>query len=207
MNDNVLFIHIPRTAGNWIKQSIGIKNFNTPTLVNQEFKGKGIVSFGHQDYKELVKSGIVKKKFDKSAFKFCFCRNPFDRAVSYYFWTLKIRPEILPGSKSFLEFSKNLNNIKPLREHIYKFLDGVSFCPQHNHIRNIKIDFIGRFENLEEDLKEVADILNLKVRSVKPNHQTCHYPYQNYYNDESVSNILEYYKKDFEYFGYKKQLE
>ncbi len=76
-------------------------------------------------------------------FKFCFERNPFDKAISRYYWsTSEPRPEI----SDYLDSVpiKLLSNWD-----IYTIND------------QIVVDFVGRYENLANDLAIVTDKLGL----------------------------------------------
>ena len=64
------------------------------------------------------------------------------------------------------------------------------------------MDFIGRFENLSKDIQKVADILNVKVNDIEKIGATKHRPYQEYYTKELEHKVKEFYKEDFDAFGY-----
>lgn len=53
-------------------------------LAERGFAGWGPVTFGHMDYGELVRSGIVPRRFNVSAYKFAFVRHPVSRFASLY---------------------------------------------------------------------------------------------------------------------------
>jgi len=203
---NSVFIHIPKTAGGYIVRTLGFNRYWMPRH-KKVFKQKGFVNFGHQDYSNLVARGYVKKQFDETAFKFAFCRNPFDRVVSHYFWTRKRHPDVLDPSITFFDFTKMLNN-EPVLDRISKKIGGGEtwYRPQNRAIRGVDLDFIGRFESLQKDLDYIAKKLNIE-RSYSPRIRASkHAPYQEYYNKESIEFVLNYYKEDFEKFGYSKCL-
>ena len=214
---NAVYIHIPKTAGGHTMVALGLEKHIYPSRAKRWFNNAGQVSFGHQDYPRLVERGIVGEEFDQTAFKFCFCRNPFDRAVSHYFWTKGRHPEIVTEDMSFLEFTRNLDRIKvPIRgdgrvQHKHKpvgLRNGRKgwFDPQHKMIDKVKMDFIGRYERLKEDLQKVAEILGTEVRRAGKLRKTEHAPYRTYYNDEAEENVRQYYGEDFERFGYDNRL-
>ena len=208
-----VFIHIPRTGGLFLKTSLGIFNLRSPRQTrNKKRRGKVYkrphVSFGHQDYLHLVEQRIVNKEFDRQAFKYTFCRNPFDWVVSAYFYitTTSAYDSLLPKSTSFLEFTRMLGNIKVPNKLEAACGKGLWFKPQYKRIKGIDLGFIGRFENLEEDVHKVGNILGLEVFKKEPSHVTDHLPFSEYYNDESIKNVVKFYKKDFEFFGYSTKL-
>ena len=208
-----VFIHIPRTGGFFLKESLGILNLRSPRQTrNKKIRGKIYkkphVSFGHQDYLQLVEHGIVNEEFDRRAFKYTFCRNPFDWVVSAYFCftTISASHEIIPDNTSFLEFTRMFGDIKVSPGLEASCGKGLWFRPQYERIKGIELGFIGRFENLEKDVYRVGDMLGLEVLEKEPLHVTVHLPFHEYYNDESIKNVVEFYRKDFEFFGYSTKL-
>ena len=78
-----------------------------------------------------------------SYFKFCFERNPFDKAISRYYWrTLQPRPPIA----DFLA-TRSRHHLSDWETYT---LDG-----------RIAVDFIGRYERLESDLAAITERLGL----------------------------------------------
>ena len=201
-----VFIHIPRTGGTYLKKSLRIKKLSSLGLVKRRFKQKGHVSFGHQDYLSFVKTGFVNKEFDDGAFKFTFCRNPFDWVVSHYFWTTTNFKSVFTEEISFLEHTRMFEKMKTPKGMGRSFPYENWLRPQYEHIKGIDFYFIGRFETLDKDVDMVADILGITTIPTEPAYPTIHLPYREYYNDESIKNVREFYEKDFEFFGYSLEL-
>jgi len=204
---NSVFVHIPKTAGTYLTFALGLERLILPRQ-RPDFKQKGNVTFGHQDYTGLVKQGVVSKEFDETAFKYTFCRNPFDRAVSHYFYTRRRHPDILDPKVSFLDFTRNLHYYKRLPRHQGRIGGKLAFRPQYNSIAGIGMDFVGRFENFNDDLKKIAKIIGVELQPVpdKRYNRTKHEHYAYYYNEESVENVQRFYAIDFERFGYDNRL-
>jgi hypothetical protein len=72
----------------------------------------------------------------RSYFKFCFERNPYDRAISRYYWKTRERSEP-PSIARFLGRKERRR---------------LSNWPVYTIDGRIAVDFVGRFENLSEDL-------------------------------------------------------
>jgi hypothetical protein len=77
----------------------------------------------------------------------------------------------------------------------------------------VLVDFIGKFENINEDFKSLQEknkTNNLKTLPFKNNtrgsglHESLDEPWEASYDQESADIVYDIFKKDFEYFGYSK---
>ena len=199
---NAVFLWIPKNAGSSLYRLVGGSRLLDIHAVRYRFAGKGMVTFGHMDYAMLVDRGFVSRRFDGSAFKFAFCRNPYDRAVSLFSY-LQTGPHVSVND-SFLDFCRRLKH--PGCEPIGLYNSrGLSQCnPQVRWIERIKIDFIGRFELLEEGALRLQD--NLGLKSSRLPHlnksQSLQVEYKAQFCEESKHIVEDVYREDFEHFGY-----
>jgi chondroitin 4-sulfotransferase 11 len=147
-----------------------------------------------QDSKHYPMSVIKKVTTDwvyNNYFKFGFVRNPFDKLVSAYAYTLNWYLENEPNSsycpKDFKTWVKTLD-VNDKYGNQYPYVEG---C-----------DFIGRFENLENDFKRICDRIGIPMQKLPHHNKTDHKHYTEYYDDETRQIVAEKYAKDIEYFGY-----
>jgi chondroitin 4-sulfotransferase 11 len=156
------------------------------------------------DYLNIEKNHIiVDKNFHPKIFLFTFVRNPYDRIVSSYFYLknggrmqcdIDDRDEFIKDY-TFEEFIKN--NL------LYASENQIHFRPQHYWIPN-GVDYIGKFENLENDFFKIIDLLNIEKKPLKKLNTSEHYHYDEYYTQDLKDIIYDIYKYDFIKFNYNK---
>jgi len=204
---DAVFIWIPRTAGTSTYSVLarhGCPNLKRLDKARYRFPQRGLVTFGHMDYVGLVESGVVSRSSHKRAFKFCFVRNPFDRTVSL-FWYLKKMGD-LHEKLSFDLFCRMIS--EGAYDRIGPFnVNGLSQCnPQLKWILDSNgepiVDFIGRFERLDEDFKKVAEVLGIDATLPVMNQTRHNKPYEDYYTAETRRLIEQAYREDLEFLNY-----
>jgi len=132
--------------------------------------------------------------WQNDVFKFCFVRNPWSRLASFYKYCFHFYGEIDPFIKKGFEcwitkWSKQ------------SFAKGGTLTQWEwiSDGEKIIVDFIGRFENIEEDWKKVASILSIDTPfphlNKDPNPAPKH-------TKETIEIIGDYCKKEIELFEY-----
>ncbi|RLE01334.1 MAG: hypothetical protein DRJ13_07130 [Bacteroidetes bacterium] len=190
-DNQCIFIHIPKNAGQSVRNTL-FENLLP----------------GHM--KAYTYQLIFPKRIFENYYKFAFVRNPWDRLASAYMFMKgggaheKDRlwsERTLTKYDSFESFVKNgLRN--------QEIQDWPHFRPQVDFLRGqngmIELDFIGRFENLQQDFNHVRDHLGLSGELLFINKTKIkREPYQTYYSDESREITARVYKEDIEVFNYK----
>ena len=178
-----IFAHIPKCAGSSV-----LKFFNSKMLFTVEEHWEEYDLTQHKDY-----------------FKFCIVRNPWDRFVSEYAWRNGAYWNTLPNSDmSFRDACLNIDDLHL----VYPELERIHLWPQVDVISRMlgdvsNLDFIARFENLQEDFFAISNILNLNGSALPHMNPSKRKHYTEYYDDETHRIIGEKYAKDIDLFGYK----
>ena len=87
-----------------------------------------------------------------------------------------------------------------LEEGLRKLYNHILFQNQTDWVDD-RLDFIGKFENYDKDVKFICDNLNISFKHVHLNKST-HNHYSTYYDQESIDLVAKIYKKDIEILGY-----
>lgn len=126
-------------------------------------------------------------------FSFSFTRNPWDRIVSGWHYRKTVAKDWMQAKGSDGSFKYFVNNIDNIWSALgMNTLDFAQGC-----------QFIGKFENFQNDFDIVCDKINIPRKKLERWNATKHEPYTEYYDDETREIIAEKYAKDIEYFGYK----
>lgn len=141
-------------------------------------------------------------------FKFCFIRNPWDRLVSIYVQSQKpINLENadrrylheIANNHSFKEFIKILNTDR--RE----LLISKSFESYvvDDETGQFKIDFLGRYENLQSDFDKACELLKIPKKNLPVQNPDPRQHYSWFYDNESKDIVASIFKLSIEMGHYK----
>ncbi|KPA18984.1 Carbohydrate sulfotransferase, 8-13 [Candidatus Magnetomorum sp. HK-1] len=193
-----IFIHIQKTGGTSIDKAIqnidtnAIKRVNEIPATHNIQKGKHLWAI---DLKKYLPSGIW-----DDYFKFAFIRNPWDRLVSWYYMCVQ-KPENykrLYIKNNFKDFSDFLiNGTKGLAQRCsYNQVDFIT-----NNDGEIILDFIGRFENYNNDIKKISSQLGVELDVLNFN-KSEHEHYRNYYTEKTKKIVEDRFMNDIKCFNY-----
>ncbi|MAM29032.1 MAG: hypothetical protein CMC13_08415 [Flavobacteriaceae bacterium] len=185
-----IFVHIPKNAG----LSVSYTLFGNTGGSHRKIK----------DYQDIFSPSTFKKYY-----KFTFVRNPWDRLVSTYFFLknggLTQKDQIWATNNvlpyiNFTEFVQEWLNEKNITNSLHF---------QHQHVfledkkGRIAVNFIGRFETIDEDFEIITKKLNIDKVLTKTNTSKRKKNYREYYNEETKQIVAKVYQKDIRLFNYK----
>lgn len=184
-----IFVHIPKAAG--VSVSTGLF---------------GNYGGGHKTIREYQK--IYPAKTFNKYFKFTFVRNPYDRVLSAYNF-LKTGG-MNEDDKAWAD--KYIIQNEPFDDFILNRLDETlmyswyHFMPQVHFLMNdegtINLDYIGRFENLEQDYVFIKNKIGLKGNNLTHKNKTLIKDDKKEIPLMVKSKIHDLYTLDFQLLGY-----
>ena len=191
LQKHFLFVHIPKTAGNSLQNILAPYSEDKITKNNVYQDGVerfNVVSqFGttkHSTLKEYARS--LSPELYSQLFKFSCVRNPWDRAISYFFSPHRGQTEW--DRQKFIRF---IPTIKPMIH--YLTLDQLNLNEIHHIIR---------YENLAEDYQHLCHALEIPHIPLPHRNKAKKKPYQHYYDQELIDVVAAQFKADIELFDY-----
>jgi hypothetical protein len=194
-----IFIHIPKNSGTSMSNELIKKYKNSQLIMSCERTGNNIGIDKMHLYYDTIYNFIPKNIVD-TYIKFCIIRNPYNKLYSAWFF-IKERH----GYNNVNDFIK----YKLDEQFIYgkELIPGdarVHYRPQFTFIYDsngyIYVDYIIRYENLNDDIKLLNYYYNLSIPEYGNN---TNKDYTQLFNKESIKKINILYRKDFILFNYK----
>jgi len=190
-----IFIHIPKTGGTSIEEAL--RDETCQLLPGEWDRGRvRHTPLNHLTLQEVADYAILTPAQFKSYFKFCFVRNPWDRLVSEIFC-----PWMSPWFKD-MPVDQRIRRACELAVTPTGIANHLRVQQAFIHAAGLEMDFIGRFEHLEEDFGQLCRLLGINVALPHLN-RSAHRPYQEYYDDETQALVAATYRQDIDAFQYK----
>lgn len=158
-----------------------------------------LVHFAEKHLPAEILREFVADDMWQSSFKFAFVRNPWDLLVSTYF---------------FIQSTKSaFDRMEPDFSNVIEHSDFSAFVRQYPLIAADQqamlsdesgdkiVDFVGRFERLEEDFAYICGRVGVAAELPHLN-PSEHAPYREYYDDETRKIVERHFARDIERFGY-----
>ena len=211
-NKKCIYIHIPKNGGSYISEILskyyGFKNYYLQRPDHESFcfgKDYSVDKHENKIHGTLIYyktspfiNNIINMNEEKwnSYFIFTFIRNPYDRIVSGWNYVNKYN----------IPFENYLDIYYKSKSYNFWHV----FMSQTRHIIDvngkINIHYIGKIENLENDLKIILNKIGIYKIMHQPfrKNSKSHNNYKSYYNNYILDKVNLIMKEDFEHFDYTK---
>jgi hypothetical protein len=193
-----IFIHVPKTAGKSILTLFGLPELG----VNY----KGELTHLEDPYDHIPSMRYAPRPYFGEYFKFAFVRNPWDRLVSafHYLNAGGANPQDLQFREQYL--SAYGGDFRSFVQDLPQFLKAKHFMPQSRLVCDedgrVLLDFVGRFEALDEGVALIAERTGLRGAAVPHTNASRHGRYTDYYDAATRQRVAEVYARDIRVFGY-----
>jgi len=190
IDDRVHFIHIPRTGGRFLRDSLLLNNYPLNHIdFKKYFKEKEVPHLTYPEYEQYT--------YYKYTEKFCIVRDPLDRFISM------ISDTWMLNEKKIDKMFKDQNYFNEIIDQICLQNESNWFVPQINFI-NYKTK-IWKFEDKldEKFINWLADNFNIKI-TIKANKLQWVNSNTNKItlNNKQIGYIKDYYYKDYKILNY-----
>ena len=186
---HVIWIRTGKTAGTSVDLALTelITIEPTPGWITEVQADKVGVWYGLEQFKS---------KFPdvwNDSFKFMVARNPYDRLVSaWMFFHPRANDSKL---RSFIKSPKSVQVA------YHTTLQQTAGLIRYN---TLDIDFVVRFENLQESFDELCDVIDIPYITLRHLRKSIHKPFGEYYNAVLADTVFNMFEDDFKYLGYGK---
>lgn len=192
-----LYLHIPKTAGNAVQNLL--REYSEDKVVCLTPCQDGIERFEVRNDRFNIQKhstlGEYRRELGAATlaplFKFCCVRNPWERAVSFYF--SPHRGVTAWDRHAFLQL---LDQMLPVRAFL-ETPDDAGASPFEN------VDFVMRYERLDEDFRTVTRRLHLPDQPLPIRNKSIREHFSRYYDAELIEAVGQKFADEIAFFGYR----
>ncbi len=173
----LVFVHIQKTGGSTIHR-----------LLQEHIPDIRMIGARH----EFAMRGVEELKDWDEHFKFAFVRNPWERLVSWYSMVTKFRKSgnelwqyVRENGSNFEEFIHNCTGEVEIREGVYYSFAYNQLDYVTDEDGNLLVDFVGRLENFDDDVRHVFDKIGVEIELVPHRNRSKHTHYSAFYTPEA----------------------
>lgn len=196
LNPKITFIHIPKNGGSSVN-AWALENLNAKLLKRQ-----------HDTLPQLA------EKYGDLGYTWAISRNPFDRFVSQYHFSIQRAKNridaVVSGKKAYKQHKQkwniewNQNILDTIEDNFRDWLLNqknwsVEWSQQHRFIPGV--DKVIKIENLQSEFQELQKMYNCFEPLPHKNHST-HKAYQEYFDSETIEFVEKICERDLNMFDY-----
>jgi hypothetical protein len=198
LKHNFLFVHIPKTGGNSVQQAL--RDYSEDQIVCTAPFQDGVERFGLRNDRFSLQKHSALRDYRRELgealfhrlFKFCCVRNPWERAISFYF-----SPHRGLTDWNRAAFIGLLTELVPSTAFVALDEHDVS---QQSPFENV--DFVMRFERLNADFRRVCDRIGIPFQELPVRNKSSREHFSRYYDPELADLVAQQFAHEIECFGY-----
>jgi hypothetical protein len=142
-------------------------------------------------------------------FKFSVTRNPWDRALSNFFWEKRRDSSLVPPKRIYHNLGIPYDDFTPVKKRFIEYIKGRTL---ENNDRfyvidgRLCVDYVIRYEYLDDDSREVCARLGLstlQIPRLKAGIRKDKRHYTEYFDDEARDIVAELHRNDIRLFNYR----
>lgn len=205
-----LFVHIAKTGGTSVRAALAPLLWRDPVFwltipcrrLSHLTGHRSVTKFPRHAKVVAAKEMLPQEIFER-LYKFAFVRNPWDLQVSSYHHIRRERPHLIAHVKDFPGFIRfKLDPARPYQYHL-----DTSIELQSDYLKDLSgrivVDFIGRYERLQEDFDQVCERIGIAKKLLPHKRQAKDRDdYRKYYDDATAELVARHFKPDIEALGY-----
>lgn len=213
-----IFVHVPKTAGTAMTAALELHAVTgTRTLFRRALRwlplreAPGRAYFRKHETAAAIEAKLGPEVY-RRFFSFSVVRNPFDHAVSHYEYLKEFRNPKKAAEFAAMSFSEYLYWRMTARG---PFVPWFSILPDQTHFLldaagSIAVNRVLHFETLAEEWPRLMVDLGLGGADLpwinKTRAKSDKRPVADYYDDDTVRTVQQLYTRDFNLFGYPRDL-
>lgn len=208
---NFLFVHIAKTGGTSVRAALAPLRWRDPMYYPAWICHRLSHLTGHRIAAKLPRHArivaaqeMLPNEYFDGLFKFALVRNPWDLQVSSWHHLRRERPHLVEGLKDFEAFLRY--KLDPERS--YQYHIDTSIQLQRDYLvdlhGNLLTDFVGRYENLEQDFATICERIGIPERPLPHRRKATDRKadWRSYYSDGTAELVARSFAPDIETFGY-----
>lgn len=198
---NFLFVHVQKTAGTSLTRLLAPWALQPDDArLNRVLSDLGLRrNWRAAFYRKHAPLRVAEARLPAERFnamlKIAFVRNPWDRMVSWHRYVLATPSHHLHGRSKAKDFDAFLRYVTadPQRSQWWMLLDAQG---------RPRVDFIGRFEQLHDDVRALASKLDLAQLEL-PRRDAPPHDFRAHYSDAAAERVAKAFATEISYFNYR----
>ena len=198
-----IFFAVPRTGTHAIRTALrgclGPDDWQQQSLterVRLPVPALARIGHGHVTLRQL--RACLPEAICRDYFKFACVRDPYERFVSACAMLNRRNPGYAGNETPFMKRALGVR----------RFRERALVRPQTDMLVDergaLGMDFVGRYETLQQSFDEVCRHLGITAPPLSPSNATEHGAWEDYYDDDLLRVVTEFYARDFDALGYER---